>query len=120
MPSTDYSAIGSGPNVPIFPSQAYPNHENYWEVTGTPGSGGSLFEPFYRNNDGIFEMSINGGILPLSDDDILVMSPAGPLAPSSDLDEFHWTADRVSIPNRILLNEAPEDSNNYAVLIQNY
>jgi hypothetical protein len=58
--------------------------------------------------------------LPLSDDDILFLGPSGPLYPSNAPDEFHWTADRVSLPNKLILGDVPEDTNNYSIFIQNY
>lgn len=114
-----YPNLGTGNVFPIFSEIAWLNHVPTWTVTGGSGSG-SIFEVFIRSNAQELEVSLNGGILPLLDANVLMMAPFGVMENDNTPDEFHYQIDRISIPNKIVFGAAPEDTNNYVLFIQNY
>lgn len=64
--------------------------------------------------DGVDEIEIvpNGGLLPVDDEKIIVVASSFGVIPPSTIDPgFGWTADRVSLPNKIILEAGiPVDS----------
>lgn len=59
------------------------------------------------------EISINGGQLPSSDGKILLIGPTGPLIPGGP---NGFTADRVSTPNKLILDSAPFMPINFTII----
>lgn len=56
-------------------------------------------------------ITVNGGVLPVTDSKIQVVASGFGIIPPASLDpDFGWTADRVSSPNKIILEAgAPVD-----------
>lgn len=82
------------------------------------GTGGSRTLTQYVSDQATDEIiiTINGGDLPADNSGILIITDQGGVI-LPGVNEGQWTADRVSVPNRILLNTVPSVPFNLSITL---
>lgn len=95
-------------NIPVWAHTDYlRNHVPFLVADVEGGTGDAVyFQVVEQQETDSFEVTVNGGELPASDEKISVIAPNGVVP---DGGAFGWTADRVSVPNRIVLSVTPPE-----------
>lgn len=103
--------------IPVWNQTDYlREHVPFILVTG--GTGDSVFfQPVSQQTGTDIDITVNGGVLPATDDKIALIAPNGAILPSAQAAGFGWTADRVSTPNKIILDSAPVEATDILVAI---
>lgn len=92
--------------IPMWNLRYIYNHVPSFEVETTADipSGMTVYQPFsLAELENEIEITENGGVLPVDDSLIMVTSNVGgAILPGAG--DFEWTANRVAMPNKIIMN----------------
>ena len=105
-------------DIPIWNNRYIYNHVPRIPVTTSAdvGTGATLTQYVSDLAVAEIEITINAGVLPADNSGILVITDQGGVI-LPGVSEGQWTADRVSDPNRIILNTVPDVPFNLSITI---